>query len=238
MVSVDDNELLSSLVADVAATADVLVAVPDAPVVHCPGWAVSDLVRHHAKVLRWAEAIVRSGEVVLGEFPAPTECDDLRDWHVDAADCFVSTASGLDRERRCWTFGRPPEQTWFWTRRQALEAAVHRWDAERATGTTPEIASELALVGVTEVVEDLFPRQVALERVSDLSCAVQLRATDADQRWVLTPARTGAIDATIEAPVAELFLLLWGRTDLDDPRIHFIGPRAIEDEMRAARFAP
>ena len=40
------------------------------------------------------------------------------------------------------------------------------------------------MLGVTEVVEDLFTRQVALARTPALSCGVELRADDVDQRWV------------------------------------------------------
>ena len=180
----DDAELLESVLSDTAMSATVFSASPDAAVAHCPGWTVADLVSHHGGVLRWAEAIVRTGEPVVEQSSAPARHDERHTWYLDAANEFVATVSGSDRDRACWTFGRPPERVWFWVRRQALEAAVHRWDAELAAGSASKIHSDLSILGVTEVVEDLFPRQVALARTPALSCGVELRADDVDQRWV------------------------------------------------------
>lgn len=235
--TVDDAELLESVLSDTAMSASVFSASPDAAVVHCPAWTVADLVGHHGGVLRWAEAVVRTGEPVVEQFSAPARHDERHTWYLDAANEFVATVSGSDRDRACWTFGRPPERVWFWLRRQALEAAVHRWDAELAAGSAGEIPSDLSMLGVTEVVEDLFPRQVALGRTPALSCGVELRADDVDQRWVLSPpAEDGGV--VVEAPASVLMLLLWQRVSLDDPLIHFTGPTRVRDELIATRFAP
>lgn len=234
---VNDADLLSSLVADVGVVANVLRASPEASIVHCPGWNVVDLVGHHGGVLRWAEGIARAGEPVVDQLPPPASEGDRASWYVDAATGFVTTVSTLDRNRPCWTFGRPPERLWFWIRRQALEAGVHRWDAELASGVVPELRSDLCSVGITEVVEDLLPRQIALGRTAPLSHRVELRAEDTDQRWVLPT--TGTADgATVTAPAMVLFLLLWRRTDLEDRRIRFSGSELVRDELQVARFAP
>lgn len=233
----DDAELLESVLSDTAMSATVFSASPAAAVAHCPGWTVADLVAHHGGVLRWAEAIVRTGEPVVEQFSAPARHDERHTWYLDAANEFVATVSGSDRDRACWTFGRPPERVWFWIRRQALEAAVHRWDAELAAGSAGEIHSDLSMLGVTEVVEDLFPRQVALGRTPALSGGVELRADDVDQRWVLSPP-TDAGGVVVEAPASVLMLLLWQRVSLDDPLIRFIGPTSVRDELSAARFTP
>ena len=163
--------------------------------------------------------------------------DERHTWYLDAANEFVATVSGSGRDRACWTFGRPPERVWFWIRRQALEAAVHRWDAELAAGSAGEFHSDLSMLGVTEVVEDLFPRQVALGRTPALSYGVELRAGDVDQRWVLSPP-TDASGVVVEAPASVLMLLLWQRVSLDDPLIRFTGPTSVRDELSAARFTP
>jgi uncharacterized protein (TIGR03083 family) len=215
---VNDSELFGSLVADVLAVANVFASSPEAQIVHCPGWNVADLVRHHGGVLRWAEAIVRSGEPASEEYAAPEDADELRGWYVESAHAFVATAANTDRDRACWTFGRPPARVWFWIRRQALEAAVHRWDAEVARGTAPTLAPDLACLGISEVVEDLFPRQIALGRTPGLSGGLQLRALDLDHTWLLPATATEASDAVLEAEAPVLLLFLWRRTDLDDPR--------------------
>jgi uncharacterized protein (TIGR03083 family) len=238
LIGVNDPELFSSLVADVVALASVLASSPEAQIVHCPGWNVADLIRHHGGVLRWSEAIVRSGEPALEEYAAPEDANELRGWYVESAHAFIATASNTDRDRACWTFGRSPERVWFWIRRQALEAAVHRWDAEFAMGAAPTLAPDLACLGISEVVEDLFPRQVDLGRTPGLSGGLQLRAVDLDQRWLLPATDTEASDAVLEAEAPVLLLFLWRRTDLHDPRIRFSGPPAMHDELQAARLAP
>jgi uncharacterized protein (TIGR03083 family) len=234
---VDDAELLRSVVADVESAATILSASPEASVTHCPGWTVADLVGHHGGVLRWAEAIVRTGEPEAEEFRPPVGHDERHDWYVDAAAEFVATASMTDRDRECWTFGRTPGRTWFWTRRQALEAAIHRWDAESALGATPEIRTDLSCLGVDEVVEHLFPRQVALGRTAALSNSVELRASDVDRVWTLSPSQAPP-GAVIEAPAFVLVLFLWQRAALHDRRIRVTGSDLMLDELRAARFAP
>jgi uncharacterized protein (TIGR03083 family) len=235
---VNDAEFFSSLVADVEAVAKVLASSPEAQIVHCPGWKVADLVRHHGGVLQWAAAIVRHGEPPVAEEAAPDDGDELCGWYVEAAHSFVATASNTDRDRGCWTFGRPPGRVWFWSRRQALEAAVHRWDAEFAVGATPTLASDLAALGISEVVEALFPRQVALGRTPGLPDRLQLRASDLDQRWLVPATGSEASDAVIEAEAAALLLFLWRRTDLDDPLIRFSGSPAMRDQLQVARLAP
>ena len=235
--TVHDAKLLESVLSDTAMSATVFSASPAAAVAHCPGWTVADLVGHHGGVLRWAEAIVRTGKPVAEQFPVPAQHDERHTWYLDAAHEFVATVSGSDRDRACWTFGRPPGRVLFWIRRQALEAALHRWDAELAAGSAGELRIDLSMLGVTEVVEDLFPRQVALGRTPALSCGVELRADDVDQRWVLSPP-TGAGGVVVEAPVSVLMLLVWQRVSLDDPLIRFTGPTRVRDEFSAARFTP
>ena len=235
--TVDDAELLRSVLADTTAVATVFDASPDSAVVHCPGWTVADLVAHHGGVLRWAEAIVRTGEPVAEQFPVPTDHREHHRWYLDAADDFVATVTRADRDDACWTFGREPGRIWFWIRRQALEAAVHRWDAELAVGSAIDLAVDIAGAGVTEVVEDLFPRQVALGRTAALSGGVELRAEDVDRRWMLSPSTDGD-DLVVEAPVSVLALLLWRRVALDDPRLSVTGPTRMRDELGSARLAP
>lgn len=234
-----DAELLESLLADVAAAREVLLHDATAHVEHCPKWMVADLVTHHGGVLRWATEIVRRGDAVVEEFPAPTEIAVLADWYMDGATAFIDQASRVDRNRTCWTFGRPPGEAWFWIRRQALEAAIHRWDAELAIGHPTPFNPQLAGVGITEVVDDLFPRQIALGRTRELSAVVRLRATDTGQQWVIGGAETSAeAEATVDAVATALLLLLWRRTDLDDAQIIVSGPRDLAEQLRSTRFTP
>lgn len=239
----DVSELLPHLARDVATIEGVLAAAPGARVERCPGWSVADLVRHHGGVHRWATAIVESGGEAADGYVGPQDLVELAAWYRAGADRLVSVLAATDPDRSCWTFGRPPARTWFWTRRQVLEAAVHRWDAQRAAGPADGFPAPVAAAGLSEVADDLFPRQVALGRTPALSSPVLLRALDLDRTWVLGGAGHGSAAAEVAAaevagPADDLLLLLWRRADLDGPGLVFTGPDELRAELAAARFAP
>jgi uncharacterized protein (TIGR03083 family) len=231
--------LLGALVDDVATIGRVLVVNAGAPVPSCPGWTVADLVRHHGAVLRWAAEIVRTGGAADDGHRGPDDVDELAGWYAEGAARLVDVLRRTDPQRDCWTFGRPPAKAWFWTRRQALEAAIHRWDAQRAAGVTDGFPDEVAAAGISEVVDDLFPRQVALGRCAPLSRPVELVATELDRTWTLggdAPRPPG--DARVTGPAGALFLLLWRRTDLHDPAFSVSLPPDLSRELTTARLAP
>lgn len=196
---------------DAAAIAGALRAHgPGAPVEHCPGWSVGHAVQHLGEVHRWATAIVRTGEPTpFDEQPPPDSVDVLTASFVAGADALCRMLDAVDPERPCWTFGFPPARAGFWRRRQAYETAVHGFDVAAATGRPFTLAPAMAAHGVTEVVDFMFPRQVALERTAPLRQPVQLRATDTHDAW--TVGEPGEHQAEISGPARELLLLLWGR---------------------------
>lgn len=234
-----DDALLESLVRDVEAVLDVLVASPEAAVAHCPGWSVTDLVRHHGGVQRWATAIVETGRPAAEDHVGPDDLSGLASWYERGAARLVGVLAGTDPAGACWTFDRPPGEAWFWTRRQALEAAIHRWDAQGTVGEADGFGAEVAAAGITEVVDDLLPRQIALGRTPELSAPVSIRATDLDRRWTL-PGRdpSPGDSAEISGPGGALLLLLWRRVGLRDPALAITASGALRLELEKARFAP
>jgi uncharacterized protein (TIGR03083 family) len=233
---VNDADLLTSIESDARRIAEAFDVDPSIAVPSCPGWNLGDLVDHHAGVLQWAEATVRTGSPGVQTEKPPAERHARRAWYLDAARQFVATASATERDRECWTFDRPPGTVWFWIRRQALEAAVHRYDSDSAIGAVPTVSGDLAAVGVDEVVHDLFPRQIALGRADELTGPIELRAVDIDSSWIL-PGRSGP-GGVIRSTAPMLFLVLWQRVGLDDPRLDIDLPDDLLAEVRAARFTP
>src|SRR5579863_7083615 len=100
-------------------------AAPDAPVAHCPTWAVSSVVKHVGAVHTWVEATVRMGSVEMQPFGSAPDLsgDALTAWADDARSALVATLAAADPEHHMWTMaGTGPAG--FWWRRQCHETAI------------------------------------------------------------------------------------------------------------------
>jgi uncharacterized protein (TIGR03083 family) len=208
---------LDHLRADVDAVLAVIVAADGTePVPACPGWTLRDLVVHLGRVHRWARQVVLTGQPQREPDDRP---DDLSTWFAAGADALLEALTAADPAQDCWSF-TTDRTAGFWRRRQALETAVHRWDAERSVGEPQPIDPALAADGVAEVVTLMTPRQVKLGRIPPLPTTVLLRATDTGDEWVLGD---GSPTARVEASAETLLLLLWHRVDPGDPRVRVTG---------------
>lgn len=236
----DRAPFLESLSSDVSVIAETLAGRPDATVLHCPGWTVSDLARHHGSVMRWAAQVVRTGEPAELDPDGPahlTDPTELTAWYSVSAAPLVAELAEADPERSCWTFGSRPRTVAFWIRRQALEAAIHRWDAQQAVGRPLGFPPEIARAGIDEVVDELFPRQVRLERTDALDVPVALRSDDDTAAWTLSDDGTEPV-VTVRGRVDHLLLWLWRRLELDDPALEVTGSAPQLAQLRSSRFAP
>jgi uncharacterized protein (TIGR03083 family) len=234
---------LAQLEQAVADVADMLAdAGLDLPVPSCPGWTVADLVAHLGETHLWAEHAVRVGDPEASE-PSPPRHDRiaLRAWYAGAAAVLVATLRATDPDTACWTFGLRPRTARFWFRRQAHEAAMHRWDLGAAVGRDLGYPSSLAADGVDEVVTMFFPRQVRLQRAAPLPRSLAIRAEGLGRRVLAgdgTGPSVGPADAEVSGPAEVLVLLLWGRLSLDDPRIQLTGDRAAAVSVLSAGIVP
>jgi uncharacterized protein (TIGR03083 family) len=106
----------------------------------------------------------------------------------------------------------------FWARRQAHETAIHRADAESATGSVPEWEPAFAADGIDELFNGFFSRRRG-RLVADPTRSLAVVATDADAAWTMTigpDSRTVVAgrqpaDLTLTGPATALYLLLWNR---------------------------
>lgn len=169
----------------------------------CEGWTVDDLVFHVGSVYAHKLAALRLGRApVKGEWQVPPEEaspeDDLAWCHAELH-ALAAELGRLPGDAPAWTWW-PAEQTvGFWQRRMALETAVHRVDAELASGAVTPVDAELALDGIDEVLHVML----AGSGVDDVSGPV----VDAGR---VTVSVSGT---TIAGPASDLFLWLWGRGD-------------------------
>ena len=228
----------------------------DAQVPGCPGWRLVDLARHTGGVHRWATAALATppGGDPGDEPPGPDDGAAVRPWFLDGAGALAAALRSTSPAQLCWTFAAPeaPATAAFWARRQVLETALHRWDAETAVaaaglGAAPDparwLAADVAAAGVAEVAEVMAPRQVRLGRTPELPAALSLQ--DDDGRGVLLGGSVrpgGGGGAVVLGPSPVLLLLLWRRTSLDRElaagRLRLSGDREVAEGVLAAALTP
>ncbi|GHF08003.1 MULTISPECIES: maleylpyruvate isomerase family mycothiol-dependent enzyme [Streptomyces] len=210
---------------DLVRDADRTTAVPG-----CPGWTLTDLVRHTGSVQRWFSVLLRQ----LVQEPPRSRDVDLRlpedeagypDWLADSAAEAASAFAVTDPDAAMWAWGAD-QHARFWVRRMLFETLVHRVDAELALGLRPEIDPGLAADGVDEFLVNLPFAAFFAPKVAELRGdgeTIRFRCTDTGGEWLirLRPdsfeveqgGTAGPADATVEGAAADLLLLVYGRLD-------------------------
>jgi uncharacterized protein (TIGR03083 family) len=161
----------------------------DAPVPPCPSWQVKDLLRHTGYIHRWAARhITECPDTVLDGPPEPdilrggAADPDLLAWFRAGHAALVETLSTADPGLVCATFMAAPSPLAFWARRQAHETAIHRADAESASGVRPEYAPDFAADGIDELIMG-FGQRRKYRPSADGDASLQVRATDTGHAW-------------------------------------------------------
>ncbi|MGW2705566.1 maleylpyruvate isomerase family mycothiol-dependent enzyme [Streptomyces sp. NPDC001340] len=202
------------------------LAGTDAKVPTCPEWQVKDLLRHTGAVHRWATALVADAHTAPRPLTDGPDLDgaELVAWYRDSHRRLVETLAAAPADLECWTFHPAPSPSplAFWTRRQAHETAVHRYDAEAARGgTASPIAAEFAADGIDELLRGFHARPRSRVR-TEQPRVLRVRAVDAGAGAVWTvrlsarppvTSRDGSGEAETElaGPADQLYLALWNR---------------------------
>ena len=136
----------------------------------------------------------------------------------------VATLEEMDPLQPTWhPFPVEPKVAGLWMRRQAQEASVHRWDAERAVGTSPVIETEFAADGIDEYWTVMLPRVITRENLSVPSSVFATSTTDTGERWVVD-GRSGMVtlaadgvqpEAELRGTALDVLLRIWGRPVAD-----------------------
>ncbi|WP_067817590.1 maleylpyruvate isomerase family mycothiol-dependent enzyme [Actinomadura kijaniata] len=220
----------------------------DAPLVpSCPEWTVSDLVVHLGWVHRWVAAIVRDRRDSPPEFtdtalfglpedhahwPDPRDTPnhgpllaEVVDWFAEGAAELAELFAGAAPDVRVWTWSQE-QSVGFWQRMQAIEAAVHRWDAENAVGAAPPLDGELAADMVPQTFEVMVPaRREWRKAPAGEGETYRFRRNDGPEAWTVRfdgddvrlgrdgsgdGDRNGG-DVEVVGSASDLALFLWGR---------------------------
>lgn len=193
----------------------------------CPDWTLRDLLVHLGRIHRWA--MDSSKLAPDADFPRlgprPSADEDVVAWVVDGLDELIDDLGSTDLDAACWTFAGPGTRR-FWLRRQAMETAVHRFDAETTLGPADPVDPEIAADGVDEWL-DLEARRWYKGR-PEIAGTIHLHATDdgADGagEWFIQ-VDTARLhwnhghekgDVAVRGGRSDLFLLAWRRKDAAD----------------------
>jgi uncharacterized protein (TIGR03083 family) len=207
-----------------AQLADAAESRLDAPVPTCPGWSVSDVVRHVAQVYEHKIActeLQRNPDPWPPEWPADRDpVEWFRDAHARLMSMFHAHVA-TDTSATWW----PDDQTvGFWARRMAHETAIHGADVQLAKGpTVTPLDQELAVDGIEEILTIMLEGDWA-EAPSPASSGQRVAVLGADRSWVVTLEPT-TIDvtevspddasATVGGDPSTVDLWLWGRATDD-----------------------
>ncbi|MFE6525227.1 maleylpyruvate isomerase family mycothiol-dependent enzyme [Streptomyces sp. NPDC057794] len=211
----------------------------DAEVPTCPGWHVRDLLRHTGAVHRWAASYVTERHTGRRPLTEPSDLDgaELVAWYRDSHRRLVGALAAAPPGLRCWTFLPAPSPLAFWTRRQAHETAVHRFDAESARGGEPTaVTPEFATDGIDELLRGFHARERSRVRTPGPR-VLRVRADDTGAVWTvrLSPeppvterGASGEAECELSGPAGQLYLALWNRAPLPSVR----GDRALAELWR------
>ena len=214
-------------------------AAPSVP--SCPGWVVTDLVLHLGLVHRAVSRVIgermqqppeRGDRSWLGlaeewqgwlppahaphQSPVPT---GLLSWFHDSAADLAERFRAADPAMQVWTWSAD-HSVGFWQRVQAIEAAVHRWDAENAVGVARPLDTALAADAVGQTFEVMAPmRRTAGKAPPGHGERFLFQRTDGPGKWavrfdgeaVLLGMRDGHYDIQISGTASDLALFLWQR---------------------------
>ncbi len=205
----------------------------DAAIPSCPDWDVAELLGHMGRVYRWAAACVKANALVSPhDLPRPPERDARVAW-VEAGAAQVLEVLDQPADAPAWTWA-PGGTVGFWQRRQAHETAVHRVDAELASGPSTPVPRALAVDGIDEWLA-LLPNRFGAPPITGTGETLHLHCTDGEGEWLLRLTPDGleveAIhakgDVAIRGPASDLLLVMMRRRSPDD--VEVLGDRAVLD---------
>ena len=133
----------------------------------------------------------------------------------------------------------------WWRRRQALETAVHRWDAElTADRDAHPLDADLAVDGIEELLLEFLPRWKDTDQAKAMTGTLHLHSTDAESEWTVDMDASPPVvrrehakgDAAIRGPASSLYLWLWNRTGADSSDLEVFGSAAVVEAWQAIKI--
>ncbi len=206
---------------------------PDAPVAHCGDWTMADLVAHQASVWGFATAnVAAGGEKSSPATSAPDDESKLFEWAASIRTTMLETLRAAEPGAPAWSFAAPFQTAGFWQRRMACETIVHRWDAEKASGTTNPLPPAFASEAIDEYTEVGLRFSSSRPNREYPAASLHIHCTDTEGEWLIvgtdgpdfTVTREHAKgDAAVRGTAENLLLWVWGR----DADVEILGEAAV-----------
>lgn len=221
----------------------------DAPIAACPGWDLRELVKHVGLVHLWAAANIRFPRTTwlsveqmsdLADYwPEHTtgwpSDDGLAGWYRSTLQNLLDVFESSPPDHQCLTFLPAPSPLIMWARRQTSEVAVHRHDAEAATGRTSRYDARFAIDMINELLDGFAPRMRPADVEHDT--VLHVAANDGTEFFVtigpsgVRTARTGdSADLRVCGTPGDLYLLMWNREP--GPSVGIVGDHSVFDRWR------
>jgi len=207
----------------------------------CHGWTVRDLAIHVGEFSGfWAHVLCEGTGRPKTPFPDPPSSGDLAPWVALTLQFLMEELEATPADTAVWTWFEADHTAGFVTRRCAHEVAVHRFDAQSATGIHTPIPTELAADGIDEVLDVLVTTREHSQRGSGRVLA--LRSTDVGMEWLVTlgldrinverksqdEAPHDGSDLVVSGTASDLELTLYHRPTLSPVDVH--GDYTVLDE--------
>lgn len=222
----------------------------DGRVPHMRRWKMADVVAHLGGVHRWAAEIVSTGEFfTVSRRRGEEQGDALIAWFDEGVAHLTSVLGAADPDARCPNFSPgSPDTNAFWSRRQAHETTMHRWDTESAAGKISPIDPVFA----TDGIDELFSTFTRSRGKQVLPSPVAITCVDTGASWTAFPAdKPGRVDfardrdqpakkpvATIAGDAENLLLALWKRVPVGRAGLKVTGRTAVAEAFLAGPLSP
>jgi uncharacterized protein (TIGR03083 family) len=233
-------EASTEILAEIVHGADLTRPVPT-----CPDWTLRQLATHVGRAHRWAAEIASTRSAQFIPFRQVPDGRIPDDPALHAPWLRAGAARVIEAVRKAgsdpvWAFAglRPAS---FWARRMAHETAVHRADAQIATGRQAELEPDLAADAIDEWLgfvsglggED--PRADALPEGAVLHVHATDEGLDGAGEWLVRRESSevtvqrghGKGDVVLRGPASRLLLVLLRRVPPDDPQVEVLGDPAL-----------
>ena len=202
----------------------------------CPGWTVADLLYHLYEVqYLWNRVTSERRDTFEGmKMPTRPTDDQLIDLVRGEHAGYAAMLRAFPADTPISTWTGPQQLSWL-IRRMAQEIAVHRVDAELASGAATPIDAALASDGIDEFLEFFLNAHHGA-----VGGSVHIHCTDVAGEWTIRETAAGFDvsrehakgDCAIRGAAHDILMALWRRAPLSNCDV--VGDAAVAERFVAA----